>query len=80
MTHTDYPGRIKPMEMLIENKVLAILIILWTLVWKGIALWHSAGNKQKVWYILILVLNTMGFLEIIYLILLRRKSNGTKEK
>jgi len=65
---------------IINNPVLFAIFLLWSLVWKGIALWHAAGNKQKVWYILILVLNTMGLLEITYLILLRRKLNGTKEK
>lgn len=65
---------------IINNPVLFAIFLIWSLVWKGIALWHAAGNKQKVWYILILVLNTMGLLEITYLILLRRKLNGTKEK
>jgi len=65
---------------IINNPVLFAIFLLWSLVWKGIALWHAAGNKQKVWYILILVLNTIGLLEITYLILLRIKLNGTKEK
>jgi hypothetical protein len=45
-----------------------ILISIWTLIWKGFALWHSAKNEQKGWFIATLILNTMGLLPIIYLI------------
>lgn len=45
-----------------------VLISIWTLIWKGFALWHSAKNQQKGWFIAILILNTMGLLPIIYLI------------
>lgn len=45
-----------------------MLIAIWDLVWKGIALWYSGKNKQKVWFIALLVLNTMGILPIVYLI------------
>lgn len=44
-----------------------IVISIWTLIWDGIALWHSARNKQLKWFIAILLLNTMGILEILYL-------------
>lgn len=46
----------------------AILMIIWVLFWKGLALWQAAGRKQKIWFVAILVLNTMGILEIFYLI------------
>jgi hypothetical protein len=45
-----------------------ILIIIWGIFWKGLALWHSARRKQPWWFIIILVLNTTGILEIIYLL------------
>ena len=49
--------------------MLALLVIAaWTLVWKGLALWSSARNKQKAWFVVILIFNTMGLLPIIYLI------------
>ena len=44
-----------------------ILIIAWNLVWKGFALWHAAKRGEKWWFIILLVLNTVGVLEIIYL-------------
>lgn len=45
-----------------------IAITVWVSVWKGIALWRSARNNSLVWFVLLLILNTMGILEIIYII------------
>ncbi|MEK9207316.1 MAG: DUF5652 family protein [Patescibacteria group bacterium] len=44
-----------------------ILLIVWSLFWKGLALWHSAKKHQGWWFIILLVVNTVGILEIIYL-------------
>ncbi|MDD3531198.1 MAG: DUF5652 family protein [Candidatus Pacebacteria bacterium] len=52
-----------------------ILIALWTIVLKGFALWHAAHNEQKWWFIALLVVNTLGILEIIYLIWFRPTSS-----
>lgn len=43
------------------------LIIIWTLIWKGLALWHSARRREPIWFVAILLLNTVGILEIVYL-------------
>lgn len=44
-----------------------ILITIWALIWKGLALWRSSKNNQKYWFVALLVLNTLGLAEIIYL-------------
>lgn len=44
-----------------------LVILLWSLVWKGLALWRAAQRGEKVWFIVFLVVNTLGILEIIYL-------------
>jgi len=46
-----------------------IIILIWSLVWKGIALWIAARKKSLVWFILLLVVNTLGILEILYIFL-----------
>lgn len=51
---------------------LIIVLVVWSLIWKGIGLWYAARNYQKAWFIAILVLNTAGILEIIYLLFFRR--------
>ena len=53
-----------------ENPALQIgflLVAAWSLVWKGFALWKSAKNGQRNWFIALLILNTFGILEIIYI-------------
>ena len=43
------------------------LLIVWSFVWKGLALWHSAQRGQSWWFIALLLTNTIGILEIVYL-------------
>ncbi len=43
------------------------LIILWTLFWKGLALWHAGRRGQPWWFVVLLIVNTVGILEIVYL-------------
>lgn len=48
--------------------LMTILAIIWTIVIKGYSLWHAAQRKEKWWFIALLVINTFGLLEIIYLL------------
>jgi methionyl-tRNA synthetase len=48
---------------------LLIVVLIWSLIWKGMALWKSARHGQKVWYVILLIVNTIGILEILYLLL-----------
>lgn len=45
-----------------------LLFLVWTLAWKAIALWHAARHGQRGWFVALLVLNSVGILEIIYLL------------
>ena len=44
-----------------------IALAVWSLPWKGYALWLAARNKQTVWFIVLLLVNTVAILEIIYI-------------
>jgi len=44
-----------------------LLIAIWTLPWKGVALWRAARNRHLKWFIAMLVLNTLALLEIVYI-------------
>ena len=48
---------------------LIIVISLFDAVMKSIALWKSARNNHLVWFVCLLVFNTVGILPIIYIIL-----------
>ena len=43
------------------------LFLLWSIFWRGLALWHSGRRGQEWWFAILLVVNTIGILEIIYL-------------
>lgn len=58
---------------------LFISILLWELIWKGFGLWRAGRKNQPVWFILILILNTLGILPIIYLIITRNKNIKKKK-
>ena len=47
--------------------VVIIIVALWTLFWKGCALWIAGKRDQKWWFLILLVVNTAGILEIIYI-------------
>ncbi len=44
-----------------------VLLMLWSLFWKGLALWHASRRRQPWWFVAMLLINTVGILEIIYL-------------
>jgi len=46
---------------------LIALLIIWEAIWKGIALWKAARNKQITWFVCFLIFNTIGILPILYL-------------
>lgn len=54
-----------------------IIVVLWSIVWKGLALWKSARLGHKRWFIVLLVVNTIGILEILYLFIFSK--NKEKE-
>jgi len=54
-----------------------LLVVLWTIPWKGVALWRAAGNKHLWWFVAILLLNTLAILEIIYIFGFSKKRKTT---
>ncbi|KKQ74327.1 MAG: hypothetical protein US94_C0007G0004 [Berkelbacteria bacterium GW2011_GWB1_38_5] len=51
-----------------------IVVIFWSLIWKGIALWKAARNNSKPWYVVLLIVNTLGILEILYIFVFSPKN------
>jgi hypothetical protein len=47
--------------------VLLAIISIWTLVWKGLALWKAGKKNSKIWFVALLIINTLGILEILYI-------------
>lgn len=52
---------------------LLVVVLIWTLPWKGAALWKSARHHQLIWFIILLLVNSLGILEIFYIKFGQRK-------
>ena len=58
---------------------LFVLLIVWSLAWKGIALWKAARNGSKPWFIVMLIINTVGILEIVYIFYFANRKKKTEK-
>jgi hypothetical protein len=60
------------------NRLILVILALWSLAWKGVALWRAARNNQRNWFVAMLIINTFGIIEIIYLFYLSKPSVSQK--
>jgi methionyl-tRNA synthetase len=69
---------IKPMMYNLFNSntfnIVLVLLAIWTIPWKGYALWLCAKRNQPGWFIVLLILNTVGILEIFYIFKIAKKN------
>ncbi|MDD4804166.1 MAG: DUF5652 family protein [Candidatus Pacebacteria bacterium] len=61
------------LNIISQNPWLVPLMI-WSTIWKMIALWKSAKNNHLVFFIVVMFLNTVGILEICYILYLYYKN------
>jgi len=57
-----------------QNPYFAIPLMLWTIIWKGLALWKAAKKEDKIWFVVLLVLNSLGIVEILYYFFFSKKT------
>lgn len=50
-----------------NNPIVILLILFWSIFWKGIALWRAANLNQRNWFLVILVISSLGIIELVYL-------------
>ena len=65
------------MEAALANISLStiLLLALWTLPWKAWALWLAARRGDFWWFIVFMLVNLVGILEIIYIFLIAKQSD-----
>lgn len=62
------------METFIQNNSWVILLaLLWVVPWKAAALWKSARAGSKVWFAVLLVVNTLAIIEILYIFIFSKR-------
>lgn len=59
----------------LEDPRYLIPLLIWSLIWKGISLWKCGRNNQMKWFLVLLVINTVGILEIMYIVWFQRDHN-----
>ncbi|MDD5177825.1 MAG: DUF5652 family protein [Candidatus Nanoarchaeia archaeon] len=67
---------------MLSTSMIIVLVILciWELIMKGIALWKAARNSQTPWYVCILIFNTIGILPLVYILFFSNPKGIKKEK
>lgn len=63
-------------QVLLDNPALLAVIAgvaILTYILKGFALWRAGRNNHGGWFVALLILNTLGVLEVIYLLTAGRK-------
>lgn len=49
------------------------VVLVWSLIWKGMALWQAARHGSKGWFVVLLIVNTLGILDILYIYVFSKK-------
>ena len=56
-----------------------VVVVIWSLIWKGMALWKAAHHNSRGWFIALLLVNTFGILDILYIYVFSKKHKQAKE-
>ncbi len=62
----------------LENPKVFFPMLVWIIFWKGMALWKAADKKERIWFWLLMCINTLGILEICYLFVFSNPKNNFK--
>lgn len=55
-------------------------LLVWTLYWKYQALWLAAKKDSRGWFLAMLIINTVGILEILYIYVFSKEEKNKSEK
>jgi hypothetical protein len=59
-------------EIISYIPIVILMLAIWSLIWKGLALWRSARAGHQGWFVVFLLFHTLGFLEIIYIVFVNK--------
>jgi len=57
----------------IGKNLIMLLLVVWTLVWKCYSVWTASKKNHKKWFIALIIFNTLGILDIIYIFYIAKK-------
>lgn len=67
-------------QFLFGNFWIILLAAAWSLPWKAAALWKAARSGSKPWFVALFLINTLGFLEILYIFVFSKKKSDSGSK
>ena len=59
---------------------IVIFVMIWAVAWKGWALWISARKNSPIWFVALLVINTLGIFEILYIFIFSKMGQKKEVK
>jgi len=63
---------------ILENPKILLPLLFWIILWKGLALWKAAQKQERVWFWLLMCINTLGILEICYIFVFSHPNNDLR--
>lgn len=63
-------------EFILNNQWIIWLAVIWTIPWKGFALWKAARSGDKIWFVVLFLLNTLAILDILYIFVFGEKKKN----
>ena len=47
--------------------IIIVIALIWSMFWKALGLWKAGKSKDKFWFVVLFLINTLGILELYYL-------------
>ncbi|OHA49071.1 MAG: hypothetical protein A2806_01920 [Candidatus Terrybacteria bacterium RIFCSPHIGHO2_01_FULL_48_17] len=64
------------MEQFFQHNLWVLIpLMLWAIPWKGWALWRAATRNDRGWFIVLLVLQTLGVVDILYIFIFSKRKS-----
>lgn len=58
--------------------IILIILMIWSTFWKGLACYEAGKRKEKLWFVILFIVNTIGILDIIYLLTRKKMKKSSK--
>jgi hypothetical protein len=65
-------------KLLVEHSWIILLVVLWSVPWKGVALWRAGRRGHLGWFIALLIINSLAILDILYIFIFSKMGGGEK--
>lgn len=65
-------------EVPIAGEWWMFVVFAWVIIWKGMALWKAAQKDAKWWFVALLLINTFGILDILYIYVFSERGQKVK--